>query len=181
MATRIVLTYADLAATPADGKRYELLEGEFHVTAAPRPRHQQMVGNLHLLLAEHTRRLGLGEVFLAPIDVILSNVTVLEPDLVYVEAARLPRVSDRGIEGAPTLAIEVLSPSTAAADRGAKFLLSARYGVPHYWIVDPEARRIETFRLAGAAYEAGPRLDGSEPAALPPFPALPLDPASVWR
>jgi hypothetical protein len=62
MATRVILTHADLAALPADSKRYELYEGEIHVTAAPRPRHQQVVGNVYLLLAPHVRRSGLGEV-----------------------------------------------------------------------------------------------------------------------
>jgi Uma2 family endonuclease len=181
MATRGVLTYADLVALPADGKHYELHEGEIYVSAAPRPRHQQVVGNLHLIIAEHVRRLGLGEVFLSPIDVILANITVLEPDLIYLEAAWLERVSDRGIEGPPTLAIEVLSPTTAAADRGVKLQLSARYGVPHYWIVDPDARVIETYRLTDRTYEPGPRLDGTTPAALSPFPDLLLDPAAVWR
>jgi Uma2 family endonuclease len=181
MATRIVLTYADLVALPADGKRYELHEGEIYVTATPRPRHQQVIGNLYLIIAEHVRRLGLGEVFLSPIDVILADVTVVEPDLIYLDAGWMERVSDRGIEGAPTLAIEVLSPSTASADRGVKRQLSAKYGVPHYWIVDPEGRGIETYRLTGQAYEAGPRLEGTTPAALPPFPDLLLDPAAVWR
>jgi Uma2 family endonuclease len=181
MATRIVLTYADLVAMPSDGKRYELHEGEIYMTAAPRPRHQQVVANLHLILAAHVRRLGLGEIFLSPIDVILADVTVVEPDLVYLEAARLGRVSDRGIEGPPTLVIEVLSPTTAAADRGVKLQLAAKYGVPHYWIVDPDARIIETYRLVGPAYEPGPRLDVPTPVALPPFPDLPIDAASVWR
>jgi Uma2 family endonuclease len=180
MSTRIVLTYADLATTPADGKRYELLEGEIYVTAAPRLRHQQVVGNLYLLLAEHVRRHGLGEIFFAPLDVILANITVIEPDLVYVDATRLERLSDRGVEGAPTLVVEALSPSTAAADRGIKRQISARYGVPHYWIVDPDARLIETYQLSGNAYEPGPRLDRA-PIALPPFPDLALDPAAVWR
>src|SRR5215831_18447125 len=117
MATRIVLTYADLATTPADGKRYELLEGELYVTAAPRLRHQQIASNLYLLLGPHVRQAGLGEILFAPLDVILSNITVIEPDLVYVDTARLDRLSDRGIEGPPTLVIEILSPSTAAADR----------------------------------------------------------------
>ena len=67
MAIRVVLTYADLAALPADGQRYELHEGEISVTAAPRPRHQLVVGNLYLILAGHVRRLSLGEIFLAPI------------------------------------------------------------------------------------------------------------------
>ena len=181
MATRIVLTYADLVAMPADGKRHELHEGEIYMTAAPRPRHQQVVGNLYLILTAHVPALGLGEVFLSPIDVILADVTVVEPDLIYLDAARLGRVSDRGIEGPPTLAIEVLSPTTAAADRGVKLQLSAKYGVPHYWIVDPDARLVETYRLAGPTYEPGPRLDGPTPVALPPFSDLALDPASVWR
>jgi Uma2 family endonuclease len=181
MATRVVLTYADLAALPADGKRYELHEGEIYVTAAPRPRHQQVIGNLFLIITEYVRRLGLGEVFLSPIDVILAEVTVVEPDLIYLEAGRLERVSDRGIEGPPTLAIEVLSPSTASADRGVKQQLSARYHVSHYWIVDLDARVIETYHLTGTTYEPGPRLNGTAPAALPPFPDLRLDPSAVWR
>ncbi len=181
MAIRVVLTYADFAALPADGKRYELHEGELFVTAAPRPRHQLVIGNLHLILAHHVRRLGLGEVFLSPIDVILSNITVLEPDLVYVEAARLGQVSERGIEGAPSLVIEVLSPGTASVDRGIKLQLYARHGVGHYWIVDSDARTIETLQLVSQSYEAGPRLEGTSPAALPPFSDLSLDPAAVWR
>ncbi len=181
MATRIVLTYDDLAALPPDSKRYELLEGELYVTPSPRPRHQMVVGNLYLILAEHVRRLGLGEVFLSPIDVILTNITVVEPDLVYLDAARLAQVSERAIEGPPTLAIEVLSPSTAAADRGIKRQLAARYGVPHYWLVDADARVIETYRLADDVYEPGPRLEGTTPAPLPPFPDLLLDPPAVWR
>jgi len=181
MATRVVLTYADFAALPADGKRYELHEGEISVTAAPRPRHQLVIGNLHLILAQHVRRLGLGEVFLSPIDVILSNITVLEPDLVYVETARMGQVSERGIEGAPTLVVEVLSPGTASADRGIKLQLYARYDVPHYWIVDSGAQTIETLRLTGQTYQAGVRLEGTAPATLQPFSDLVLDPADVWR
>ncbi len=179
--TRVILTYADLAALPDDGKRYELHEGEIYMTPSPSPRHQQVVGNLHLTIAEHVRRLGLGELFLSPLDVILADVTVLEPDLVYLDAGRMARVSNRGIEGPPTLAIEVLSPTTASADRGIKRQLSARYGVPHYWIVDADARVIETYQLVGATYQTGPRLNGTVPVALPPFSDLLLEPSAVWR
>src|SRR5262249_19155893 len=103
------------------------------------------------------------------------------PDLVYVDDARLDRLSDRGVEGAPTLVIEILSPSTAAADRGRKRQISEQYGVPHYWIVDPDSQLIETYQLSGTAYEPGPRLHATAPAALPPFPDLQLDPVDVWR
>src|SRR5262245_57715770 len=181
MATRVILTYADLVDLPADGKRYELHEGEIYVTASPRPRHQMVVGNLHLIIAEHVRRLGLGEVFVSPIDVILADVNVLVPDLVYLDASRLDCISGRGIEGAPTLAIEVLSPTTAATDRSIKRQLAAKYGVPHYWIVDADARVIETYQLVGVSYEPGLRLEGDVSAALPPFTELLFEPAAVWR
>jgi Uma2 family endonuclease len=181
MTARVLLTYADLATLPDDGKLYELHEGELVVRGSPSPRHQRVVGNLYLLITAHVRRLGIGEVLLAPLDVILSDITVLQPDLIYLDIDRLRLVSDRGIEGPPTLAIEVLSPTTTAHDRGRKLQYYARYGVLHYWIVDAEARVIETHHLRGQSFEPGPRLEGTTEGRLPPFPDLALDPAAIWR
>ena len=181
MSARVLLTYDDYAALPDDGHRYELYEGELVMTPSPRTRHQVVVGNLHVLIAEHVRRHGLGEVFVSPIDVILSRISVLQPDLVYVEAARLGIVTERAIEGAPTLVVEVLSPSTNRRDRGAKQALYARYDVVHYWIADAAAQTVEGLRLRDGAYETVGRLAGATPAALPPLTELPLDPAAVWR
>ena len=103
MSARVILTYDDYAALPDDGRRYELHEGELLVNPAPSPRHQVVIGNLHVLRAEHVRRHGLGEVFLSPIDVILSRITVLQPDLVYVDTSRLAIITERAIEGALAL------------------------------------------------------------------------------
>jgi Uma2 family endonuclease len=88
-------------------------------------------------------------------------------------------VSERAIEGAPTLAIEVLSPSTEQIDRRRKLHLYARHGVLHYWIVDPRARAIEAYTLEEASYRMTARLTGDQPAALPPFADLRLDPAAI--
>jgi Uma2 family endonuclease len=181
MSARVILTYDDYAALPEDGRRYELYEGELIVTPAPRPRHQSVIGNLHLLMAEHVRQHGLGEVYLSPIDVILSRVTVLQPDLVYLDAARLGIVTERAIEGAPTLVVEVLSPSTDARDRSVKQALYARHGVPYSRIVDPDARTVQALRLVGESYEAVAALDATTPTALPPLSDLTLDPVAVWR
>lgn len=181
MSARVILTYDDYAALPDDGRRYELYEGELIVCATPRPRHQLVIGNLYMLMVEHVRRRGLGQVFLSPIDVILSRITVVQPDLVYLDTTRLGIVTDRAIEGAPTLVVEVLSPSTDARDRGDKQALYARYGVPYYWIADPEARTVEALRLSGEVYEPVATLAGTTPAALPPLHDLTLDPAAVWR
>jgi len=158
MPTRVVLTYRDYEALPADGRRYELHDGELFVTAAPGLPHQRVVGELFALLRQHVRAHRLGEVFVSPVDCILSDTTVVQPDLVFLESLRSSSASTRGIEGPPTLAVEIVSRSTARVDRGAKLQLYARYGIPHYWIVDPEARSIDAFVLAGGAYQAAARL-----------------------
>jgi Uma2 family endonuclease len=180
MALRTLLTYADYAAIPNDGKRHELHEGELSVTPAPSPKHQDILLNLTVAVRDHVLRRGLGKVFVSPIDVILNDGSVLQPDLVYLEASRLTLVSDRGIEGAPSLVVEVLSPTTRQIDRTVKGQLYARYGVPHYWIVDPDARTIQAFALEGAGYRPAATLGGDLPGALPPFLDLRLDPAAVW-
>lgn len=145
---RVVLTYDDYAAMPADGRRYELHEGEIYVNPAPTPRHQRISRDLEFLLHAHVVEGQLGEVFNAPIDVILGRVTVVQPDIVFVARERLAMVSERGIEGAPDLVVEILSPSTEVVDRGAKLQLYARHGVRHYWIVDPAACSLAEHVLA---------------------------------
>jgi Uma2 family endonuclease len=180
MPTRVILTYKDYEALPADGRRCELHEGELSVTPAPSPKHQEVSRNLTVLLHEYVKTQRLGQVFYAPIDCILSDITIIQPDIVYVDTGRLPSVTGRGIEGPPTLVIEILSPSTIQIDRGVKFQLYARHGVPYYWIVDPEARTVEAYRLTEGTYQLAGRLVGSEPVSLPPFPDLALVPASIW-
>lgn len=181
MATqRVVLTYEDYAALPNDGLRYEIHEGELSVTPAPGTRHQRVVRNLLRLLDTHVRAGGLGEVFLSPVAVILAATTVVEPDLVYLDPGRAALVTERAIEGAPTLAVEVISPSTPKIDRNTKFQLYARYRVPYYWIVDPGARTIEAYQLTDDGYRLVGSADDRRSVALPPFPDLPLVPESIW-
>lgn len=180
MATRVILTYADYAALPAGGRRYELHEGELSVTPALGTRHQEVSINLAVALYQHVRARRLGKVLEAPIDCILDDTTIVQPDIVYIEVPRLSSISARGIEGPPSLVVEILSPSTARTDRGVKLQLYARHAVPCYWIVDPEAGSIEAHVLAGGVYRLTARLEGARPTALPPFPDLALDPASLW-
>ena len=180
MSTRTVLTYDDYAALPDDGRRYELHEGRLWLMLAPSPQHQTVIVNLILILTPHVRARRLGEIYVSPIDCIMSNITVVQPDIVYVDAEHLWSISRRGIERAATLALEVLSPSTAAVDRRTKPQLYAKHGVPYYWIVDLNARLIEAYRLSEGRYEPGGRLEGTSPAVLPPFPDLTLDPAAIW-
>lgn len=181
----VALTYRAYAALPDDGRRYEIHDGELSVTPAPSPQHQRCLAKLFRALDTHVRSHGLGEVLFAPLDVILadsaSDTTVVQPDLVYLDTARSAAISQRGIEGPPTLAVEVLSPSTTAIDRVRKHRLYARHGVPFFWLVDPEARAVEAYRLTEDRYALVPRVAGGAPVDLPPFVELGLIPSSLWQ
>jgi Uma2 family endonuclease len=177
---RVVLTYKDYEALPTDGRRYEIHEGELSVTPAPSPQHQRVSRNLFRILDAHVKATGLGEVLYAPLDVILSDTSIVQPDLVYLERTRLGAVSDRGVEGPPTLVVEIISPSTTVIDRSTKHQLYARHGVPFFWLVDPEARMVEAFVLGSEGYTLAVRASGPGPVSLPPFSDLALVPASLW-
>ncbi|MGH7354167.1 MAG: Uma2 family endonuclease [Candidatus Rokuibacteriota bacterium] len=177
---RVVLTYRDYEALPNDGRRYEIHEGKLSVTAAPRTRHQIVSINLASALHVHVTARGVGQVFHAPTAVILSDTSVVEPDIVYVATDRLGQISERGIEGPPTLAVEILSPSTAQTDRQTKMQLYARHAVPWYWIVDPDNRGVEVYRLAAGGYVLDTRASGDEPLSAELLADLVIAPSSLW-
>ena len=179
---RVVLTYEDYVALPNDGRRYEIHDGELSVTPAPTFRHQQILTRLLRTLCAHVEANDLGEVVPAPITVVLADTSIVEPDIVYIAKDRMGIVSARGtIDGAPTLAVEIVSPSTARRDRQTKRQLFERYGVPYFWIVDPDARALDVYREVGEAYASAERFSGAELVALPPFPGLTIDARALWR
>lgn len=181
MAVRVVLTYEDYATLPNDGKRYEIHDGELSVTPTPTFRHQDVLAALLGILRAHVIAHDLGAVVPAPITVVLADTTIVEPDIIYIEKERMRIVSARGtVDGAPTLAVEILSPSTARNDRQTKKQLFERYGVRYYWIVDADARAIEVYRAEAGVYGDADRRT-SDLTDLPPFPGLRIDPAALWR
>ncbi|MBI4590132.1 MAG: Uma2 family endonuclease [Candidatus Rokubacteria bacterium] len=179
-AGRIVLTYEDYCALPDDGRRYEILEGELAVAPSPSRAHQRFSRNLLLILHAHIHERNLGEVFSAPFDVILEKTSVVVPDLVFVSRDRLEVVTDRGVEGAPDLIVEILSPATGRRDRVEKAQLYARHGVRHYWLGDPEGRTIETFELGEGQYHRTAHLTGDTTFAPSLFPGLAISLPSLW-
>ncbi len=146
------LTYADYAALPDDGQRYQLVEGELVMTPSPTRWHQLVIGLIHARLHEFVERHGLGEVLMAPLDVVLDDHNVLQPDVLFVSHQRDAALTDANIQGAPDLCVEARSPGTERLDRLRKLALYARFGVPHYWIVDVRARSIEEYTLGGEVY-----------------------------
>ena len=159
-ATQPKLTYADLERMPDDGKRYELYDGELRVVPAPIPLHQLVALRLSEALGRHVRNGG-GLLLFSPIDIVFAEDTVLEPDLLLFRPERRHLVPLRSvIRHPPDLVVEILSPSTARHDRTRKMAVYARFRVPEYWIVDPDARRAEVHALREGRYErhatAGP-------------------------
>jgi Uma2 family endonuclease len=145
--------YTDLAQAPEDGRRYELYDGEVQVVPSPLPRHQIISANVAELLRSYVAAHG-GTYLVTPIDIVFSEYDVLMPDLVLFVEARMHLVQlDAPIRHAPDLAVEILSPSTAATDRGRKMQMFARYGVREYWIVDPVEERLEIHTLAPGGYQ----------------------------
>jgi len=152
--TRTKLTYEDLLLFPDDGKRHELIDGEHFVTPSPSSAHQLIVGNIYYALREHSRTRPVGVAMLAPFDIVLSQVDVVEPDLIFFTGDRYARVvGQKNARGAPDLAVEVLSPGTRRTDETLKRRLYERSRIGEYWVVDPEIETVKVYRLKEDAYE----------------------------
>jgi Uma2 family endonuclease len=178
MGTGVVpkVTFEEFRQFPVDGKRYELVSGEVHVTPAPATRHQFAVQNLAGSLWPHVIKNHLGEVCTAPLDVRLSKDTALQPDLIFISNARAGIIQEDWIAGAPDLVVEVSSPSTAAYDRATKLPIYAETGVPEVWLIDSQARTVEVLKLQGRKYFVDVTLAGDQVLTSTLFPGwqLPL-------
>jgi Uma2 family endonuclease len=177
---KIVLTYEDYVLLPNDRNRYEILEGELTVTPAPSTKHQTASGNLFVLLAHYSKQRDLGKLFHAPIDLILESTSVLQPDLLFVSKTRQNIITERAIEGAPDLVIEILSPATSRIDRITKAQIYARHRVPAYWIVDPDLEVVEIYLLEADGYRLAATLQGKTPIFAPPFQDLEVVAADLF-
>jgi Uma2 family endonuclease len=140
--------YEDYAAIPSDGRRWEVIDGEFEVNPAPSPHHQTVSRRLQFELMRVLEEPGLALIFNAPVDLILAQEQVLQPDLVILGRAREHLVTERGIEGPPDIVVEVLSPGTRVLDQRVKKGVYCRFGVSEYWLVDPVLATIESWQLA---------------------------------
>ena len=150
----VKFTYEDYLATPAD-ERYELLDGDLIMVPAPNIKHQRVQLELATQLSHFIKNRALGELLIAPCDVVLSDTNIVQPDLLFVSREREHLLSDgEKVRGAPDLAVEILSPSTADKDRGIKRELYSAFGVTEYWLVDPIAETISIYRQRGGVLAA---------------------------
>ena len=145
-------TYADYQQLP-EGAPYELIHGHLVMSPSPTVQHQRLVLRLGTILQNHLRSHDEeGEVLLAPMDVHLTEDTVVQPDVLYISPDRADRIGEQEIDGAPDLVMEVVSPSTSHRDVFDKKRLYETHGVREYWIVDPDSETVEVHTLADESY-----------------------------
>jgi Uma2 family endonuclease len=176
------LTYDDFVRFPDDGLRHEIIDGVHFVSPAPFVRHQVLVGRLFFVLETHLRaHPGTAQVFLAPVDVVLSYYDVVEPDLLLVRGERADILTPRNVQGAPSLVIEVLSAHSRSRDRQLKRDLYQRSGVQEYWLVDPDASRVSVFRRRGGpGFDPTQTLEPGDTLEMPLLPGFSLALAALF-
>ena len=143
---QVKFTYEDYCLLPEE-KRVELIGGDFYLVPSPSVFHQRVAANIEDILRRFVKERKLGEVFLAPLDVVLSPHDVVQPDIMFISRDRLHLIGEENIKGPPDLVVEVLSPSTAERDRTLKKKLYAKSGVRELWLVDVAAQVVEVFDL----------------------------------
>lgn len=135
-------TFEMWEALPEDGNRYEIIDGELVVNAAPRNPHQATLSELHRQIANYLYQYRVARVLFSPADIRIDRSNLVQPDLFVVERSMREWREMTSL----LLAVEVLSPTTAQLDRVRKRPLYQRFNVPEYWIVDADARLIERWR-----------------------------------
>ena len=173
-------TVADYMQLPDDGPRYELIEGELLMAPAPNRYHQEIASNLVLILAAYVKEHRSGKIYFAPFNVIFDERNVLQPDIIYFSNARASALTRAGATGAPSLAIEILSAGAEKRDRVLKRKVFARSGVEELWLIEPEKKSIELFRLQENPDRPLQTFERTDRFESKLFPGLTIDAAEVF-
>jgi Uma2 family endonuclease len=147
-------TYADYAAIPEDGKRYEVVKGVLYMSPALNPGHQSVSGEIFVSLHRSVQVAGFGRVFAAPTDVELSSGDIIQPDVFVLLNEHLDRIGHNRIVGAPDLVVEISLPATWRHDLREKLDAYERAQVPEYWIVNPGECTVELLTLENGTYRS---------------------------
>lgn len=185
MATKIepLMTVTDLEAMPEDGNRYEVIEGELFVSCAPGLTHQQISGNIHYLIRSYLEENPIGFV-IATLGLILTELSGVIPDMVFFRhELSHDIIAGERLTGAPDLVVEILSPGAENIRRGriAKRQLYARHGVAEYWMVDPQVRALEVYRLQSGSLELVATLKDEDVLNSPFLPGFSCATSAIFR
>jgi Uma2 family endonuclease len=141
------VTRHEYVLIPEGAPRQELIEGDLVMAPSPTTPHQHIAGRIYSTLLRYLDDHPIGQVFIAPLDVYLSDVNVFQPDVLFVAKENASIIEEHGIEGAPDLVVEVLSKSTARFDLGPKLSIYRRTGVEEFWVIDPAKRTLAVYRF----------------------------------
>jgi len=163
-------TYRDYLTWP-DEERWELIDGiAYDMSPAPNIKHQNIALNFSRILANALQGNPCVP-FIAPTDVYLSEHDVVQPDIFVV--CDKTKITEKNIQGAPDLVIEILSPHTSKKDRWDKKRLYEKYGVREYILIEPEARYVERYLLGtDGRFDTGEILDAQEILRLKSLPGV---------
>jgi Uma2 family endonuclease len=177
----LLITRHDYEEMSAGPPYYQVIEGDLVRSPSPNIYHQAIAGRICSMLLRFLEKKPLGEVFVAPLDVFLSEINVYQPDVVFISNQRRSILTEHGLEGAPDLAVEVLSPGTARFDKGSKRKIYARTGVKELWLVDVEAKLIHVYQLAKDAETPAATYDEQAVFTTPLLPGLRFKAASIFK
>jgi Uma2 family endonuclease len=172
-------TYTELLEFPEDNFRREIIDGELIVSGAPVTRHQAISIRLSAAIFNQIEATGGGHVFTAPLNVVLSPRDVVQPDLLVILDSQRDIIADTDIQGVPALLVEILS--QPRMDRLRKRDLYARFAVPEYWILDPDADRVEVYRHDGTGFPKPQILERGDILEYGPLPGLRIDLSALFR
>ncbi len=168
------LTYEDYCLYPDDGKRREIINGEMFVASSPDTIHQRAVMRLMVRLGRFVEIHKLGEAFIGPFDVVFSEFDVVEPDILYISNARSGILTNKNVQGAPDLVVEVLSEGTGKRDRTIKLNLYGKFGVDEYWTIDPNGPSADIYRRGEEGLTMVAGLHANDALSSPMFPGFSL-------
>ncbi|MEK7845941.1 MAG: Uma2 family endonuclease [Nitrospinota bacterium] len=135
-----------------DDKRYEILRGGLIMVPAPFTIHQRLLIRLSVIFSNFIKEKKLGEVLVAPTDVVLAEDIVVQPDILFINKERLNIIKEAAIMECPDLIVEIVSPSSASYDTVEKRDIYEEYGVKEYWLVFPQEKVIEVLTLESNIY-----------------------------
>jgi len=146
------LTYEDYELLPDDGKIHEIIDGEHYMSPAPGTYHQTISRRIQFQLYEQIEKKNLGQVFNAPTDNQLSEIDIVQPDILVIHEDRKSIISPSRVIGPPDLVVEILSEFTKEKDQKLKLDLYQKVGVPEYWLVDPQSHSVRKYILKENRY-----------------------------
>jgi Uma2 family endonuclease len=156
-----LLTYDDYVLLPDDGQRHEILGGEHFVTASPFMRHQDLVLALAFRIESYLREHRVGKLVVSPMDVLLSPHDIVQPDLLFISRERIAIAREKNVQGAPDLALEILSDGSRRLDEVLKLEAYGRFGVQEYWLFDPLGKTVRVWTRAGEELRGKPPLSAA--------------------